>query len=53
VRTFDRVVKPGGTTVITYNPLRMVKAKNAVNEAPTIPHLPWWDCSPVRRRINR
>jgi acyl dehydratase len=27
VRTFNRVVKQDGTTVITYNPLRMVKAK--------------------------
>jgi acyl dehydratase len=27
VRTFNRVVKQDGTTVLTYNPLRMVKAK--------------------------
>ena len=27
VRTFNRVVKQDGITVITYNPLRMVKAK--------------------------
>lgn len=27
VRTFNRVVKQDGTTVLTYNPLRMVKAR--------------------------
>ena len=27
VRTFNRVVKQDGSTVLTYNPLRMVKAK--------------------------
>ena len=29
VRTFNRVVKQDGTTVLTYNPLRMVKAKTS------------------------
>ncbi len=29
VRTFNRVVKQDGSTVLTYNPLRMVKAKTS------------------------
>jgi acyl dehydratase len=29
VRTFNRVVKQDGSVAITYNPLRMVKAKSS------------------------